>query len=118
MARDAIGPTGFDLLVNCPFNAAVLPSLSCRLMRLKAPLLLLACLLAPLVARAQEPQNPAGPPLIPPPPPIVLPPVAPVPGSSSSPGGEEMVQMQLPNADVRDVLSYYERLTGKRLVLD
>ncbi len=26
--------------------------------------------------------------------------------------------MQLPNADVRDVLSYYERLTGKRLVLD
>ena len=26
--------------------------------------------------------------------------------------------MQLPNADVRDVLTYYERLTGKRLVLD
>ncbi len=32
--------------------------------------------------------------------------------------GEEMVQLQLPNFDVRDVLSYYERLTGKRLVLD
>jgi general secretion pathway protein D len=118
MARDAIGAAGFDLLVKCPFNAAVLPSLPCCLTRFKAPLLLLACLLAPLAARAQDPANPAGPPAVPAPPPIVMPPVAPVPGTASSPGSEELVQMQLPNADVRDVLSYYERLTGKRLVLD
>jgi general secretion pathway protein D len=95
----------------------VLPSLPCRLTRSKASLLLLACLLAPWAALAQDPAQPAGPPGIATPPPILVPLVVSVPGTPAT-GGEELVQMQLPNADVRDVLSYYERLTGKRLVLD
>ncbi len=84
-------------------------------MRASALLLSLACSLPAGMARAQAPAGPLPLPVTPPP--IVVPPVAGVPGPGSS-AGEEMVQMQLPNADVRDVLSYYERLTGKRLVLD
>ncbi len=100
----------------------MLPSLPCCPTRFKASFLLLACLLAPWAALAQDPTPPPlvpgqGPVPTPAPPPIVVPPVASVPGTPVG-GGEEMVQMQLPNADVRDVLSYYERLTGKRLVLD
>ncbi len=50
--------------------------------------------------------------------------VFPPPGGGTNPApisaadGDELVKLQLPNFDVRDVLSYYERLTGKRLVID
>ncbi|OAI43130.1 hypothetical protein AYO41_02730 [Verrucomicrobia bacterium SCGC AG-212-E04] len=74
-------------------------------------MLLLAGSFAVGTARGQAPGTPPSLPVAPATP-LVVPPVAAVAGP------EEMVQMQLPNADVRDVLSYYERLTGKRLVLD
>ncbi len=84
-------------------------------MRASAFLLLLVCTLPVGAALAQAPGVPPSIPVTPPP--LVVPPMAGLPGAGSS-AGEEMVQMQLPNADVRDVLSYYERLTSKRLVLD
>lgn len=76
-------------------------------------------LAGPLIA-----QNPP-PAFQPPPPPATATGVAPAstgnpPGLPSVPAAEsdELVQLQLPNFDVRDVLQFYERLTGKRLVLD
>ncbi len=47
--------------------------------------------------------------------------VPPAPAGASLPaaGTDEMVKLQFPNgADVREVLAFYERLTGKRLVSD
>lgn len=87
-----------------------------------------ALLIAPLAAQNptfQPPPPPAAAPAAPPSGTIsapgtgALPPVAtaapaPIPGAD----GEEKVKLQLPNFDVRDVLQFYERLSGKRLVLD
>ncbi|MBS0657932.1 MAG: hypothetical protein JSR82_06765 [Verrucomicrobia bacterium] len=82
-------------------------------------------LVGPLIAQNppafQPPPPPATATAVPPAPATGNPPV--LPGAPGTPGaigtdGEEMVQLQLPNFDVRDVLQFYERLTGKRLVLD
>ena len=43
----------------------------------------------------------------------VIPPTVPTAGRS-----DEMVKLQFPNSDVKDVLAFYERLTGKRIVAD
>lgn len=49
--------------------------------------------------------------------PVLMPPrTAAVP--ANQPGQQDMVPMQFPNAEVKDVLSFYERLTKKNLVFD
>lgn len=95
-----------------PFHAPVVRALV-------AGFLCEALLLAPVLA-----QNP--PPFVPPPPPAsatAAPPAGTIPSANPNPApipgdGEEKVKLQLPNFDVRDVLQFYERLSGKRLVLD
>jgi type II secretory pathway component GspD/PulD (secretin) len=42
---------------------------------------------------------------------------APIPGLSTR-ANSEPVRLQFPNTDVREVLDFYERLTGKRIVTD
>jgi type II secretion system protein D len=50
-------------------------------------------------------------------PPVLMPPrTAAVP--SAQPGQQDMVPMQFPNAEVKELLSFYERLTKKNLVYD
>ncbi|HEV7869308.1 MAG TPA: secretin N-terminal domain-containing protein [Chthoniobacteraceae bacterium] len=70
---------------------------------------LLALLLSG-TAFAQFP-NAAGPQTIAPPPRTAAVP-------SKVPGEEDLVPLQFPNSDVRDVLAFYERLTKKHLVID
>src|SRR5581483_2712495 len=43
---------------------------------------------------------------------------APITPPTTGAATEEMVRLQYPNADVKDVLALYERLTGKRVVYD
>jgi len=43
------------------------------------------------------------------------PPAAP---AKPQPAAPQMVQLQFPNSDVKDVLRFYEQLTGKKLVMD
>ena len=64
-------------------------------------------------------QNPAQPALPVPPgtPGAVRPPVTAAPAATTAPLGET-VQLQFPNSDVSQVLDYYERLTGRRLIRD
>jgi general secretion pathway protein D len=47
-------------------------------------------------------------------------PAAPDPPAKSNPRttAPQMVQLQFPNSDVKDVLRFYEQLTGKKLVMD
>src|SRR3984893_1517445 len=39
-------------------------------------------------------------------------------GQTPAPSAPQMVQLQFPNSDVKDVLRFYEQLTGKKLVMD
>jgi type II secretion system protein D len=81
-------------------------------------------------------QQPANPPIVPPPDNTAPPTAAQTPVVPASPQpantaqtpvqsgipvaapGQEMIRMQYPNADVKEVLSLYERLTMKKLVYD
>ncbi len=42
----------------------------------------------------------------------------PTPPARNFPGAPDTVRLQFPNADVKDVLAFYERLTGKKIVYD
>jgi general secretion pathway protein D len=71
-----------------------------------------------LVAQTQtNPSNPAGAtqPARPAP---VVPRVQPQAQTPNPQGGQQTVRLQFPNSDVRDVLRFYETLTGKKLILD
>ena len=48
--------------------------------------------------------------------PLTVPPLGPVPALAQA--GAEMVKLTFPNADVRDVLTQYELLVGKRVLYD
>jgi general secretion pathway protein D len=40
------------------------------------------------------------------------------PATNPQPGSQQTVRLQFPNSDVKDVLRFYESLTGKRLIMD
>ncbi|MBJ7393114.1 MAG: hypothetical protein JHC85_16220, partial [Chthoniobacterales bacterium] len=48
--------------------------------------------------------------------PLAVPPLGPAPALAQA--GAEMVKLTFPNADVRDVLTQYELLVGKRVLYD
>ncbi|MBS0656703.1 MAG: hypothetical protein JSR82_00485 [Verrucomicrobia bacterium] len=77
-------------------------------MRSLRPLLVLLCLGWISSATGREPPAPAPKPTAKPRPDL----------AALSVGEGELVQLNLANFDVRDVLAFYERLSGRRLVLD
>ena len=40
------------------------------------------------------------------------------PAPNAQPGAQQTVRLQFPNSDVKDVLRFYESLTGKKLIMD
>ena len=77
---------------------------------------LLFLLLAGGIARAQKTGPPTQPKI--PVAPAAIAPAAPVATTPLPAQGQDMVRMQYPNTDVKDILAVYERLTGKKIVFD